>query len=262
MRDASAFLSCRWSTTGSRWSVSPKTPRSVSGPQRGRVVEAASGHDLSAAAHWRCDGLDNCSSPRNRGMAGSARTRARVADLPREMASSRGLAWSTVEPKARRAGEMEGAPPNRTGRIGPRRARGGGVARRCRRVLGRRCRRLGPFAGQRLAEARWRLSSGGELSNWCVNVATCATLNAVRMKLMRHRAMHRGHHQDEAAQQVQQAARDTLDGVYEVVPRWLPGTSAVWEAFRDARNHYDGLIGGWNQTSGLPTVDAARLTSP
>lgn len=121
---------------------------------------------------------------------------------------------------------------------------------------------LGPYVEQRLAEARWRLNDGGELSNWCANVAVCAEVNAFRMKLMRHRAMHRARHSDEAAQQVQLAARDLLDGVYEVIPHWLSQNAEAWEAFRDARDHYDALIASWNQARGAAQVNAAHLICP
>jgi hypothetical protein len=130
-------------------------------------------------------------------------------------------------------------------------------------VLHQLAGQLGPFPFRRLAEVRRRLTNGGLLSNWVAGVRATSEVNLMRMKFMRHRAMHQAQFENRSAQQVRQAGHDILDGVYEVVPRWLPGRSAPWEVFRDARTRYEDLTVGWrNAAGGAPRFEPDQLVDP
>lgn len=126
--------------------------------------------------------------------------------------------------------------------------------------LRRRAAGLGAFAEVRLAETRWRLSEATELRNWALEISDHAAMTLVRTKLMRHRAVHRARLTDDAAPQVAQAAKDIVDAVYQVLPRWLSGSQS-WHGFRDARAHFDALTTSWS-SGGAPRFDARRLINP
>lgn len=122
--------------------------------------------------------------------------------------------------------------------------------------------RLGPFACFRVEELSRRLCNGGELSNWVSEIRTLAELHLVRMRFLRHAAVHRARHSDEAARQLAVASHDIADAVYEVLPFWLTGDNATWEGLRDARAHLGQLISGWASTPGHPNVDPDRILQP
>jgi hypothetical protein len=121
---------------------------------------------------------------------------------------------------------------------------------------------LGPFPLRRLIEVRGRLTNGGLLSNWLVALRATAEVSLMRMKFMRHRAMHQAQFESHSALQVRQAGHDILDCVYEVLPRWLPGRNAPWEVFRDARIRYEGLVTTWRNAGPTPTFDPTKLSDP
>jgi hypothetical protein len=122
--------------------------------------------------------------------------------------------------------------------------------------------RLGPFATFRIQELSRRLRNGGELSNWVSEIRTLAELHLVRMRFLRHAAVHRARHSDEAARQLAVASHDIADAVYEVLPFWLNDVDATWEGLRDARIHLGTLISAWASTSGHPDVDPERILQP
>jgi len=122
--------------------------------------------------------------------------------------------------------------------------------------------RLGPFACFRIEELSRRLRNGGELSNWASEIRMLAELHLVRMRFLRHAAVHRARHSDEAARQLAVASHDIADAVYEVLPLWLTGSNATWEGLRDARRHLQSLISAWASASGRPDVDPERLLHP
>ena len=122
--------------------------------------------------------------------------------------------------------------------------------------------KLGPFARYRLEEVANRLRNSGELANWFAESRNLASLQLTRMRFLRHAAVHRARHHDEAAQQLAVAAHDIADAVYEVIPHWLTGSNRPWEALRDARRHYEQLLKGWSGTSGRPQIDPDRLVHP
>jgi hypothetical protein len=122
--------------------------------------------------------------------------------------------------------------------------------------------RLGPYPLQTFEQIRQRLSSGGQLSNWCGAIERTAAINLTRMKLLRHRVVHRGKFDDDHALQIAEAARDILDGVFEVILHWLPGRAAPWEAIRDARAHREQLGSAWNNAGANPKIEPTRLVAP
>jgi hypothetical protein len=122
--------------------------------------------------------------------------------------------------------------------------------------------RLGPFAQFRVQELSQRLRNGGELSNWVSETRTLAELHLVRMRFLRHAAVHRARHSDEAARQLAVASHDIADAVYEVLPFWLTDQNATWEALRDARAHLGQLIAGWASSSGHPDIDPEGILQP
>jgi hypothetical protein len=119
--------------------------------------------------------------------------------------------------------------------------------------------RLGPYARFRVEELSRRLRSGGELTNWVGEIRTLAELHLARMRFLRHAAVHRARHSDDAARQLAIAGHDIADAVYEVLPLWLSGENEAWEGLADARRHLQTLLATWTSSSGHPDVDPDHL---
>jgi hypothetical protein len=106
-----------------------------------------------------------------------------------------------------------------------------------------------PFVQQRLADTADLVRQPARLSFFAARSETRARVNVARIHLMRHRTVHGALMHDQSAYQLAAAAHHLLDAVYEVLPNWLDGTSAAWEAFDRAKGWSEDLKRQWDHGS-------------
>lgn len=120
---------------------------------------------------------------------------------------------------------------------------------------------FGVFADRRIRMVRWLLAKGDRLVNHISKLGQRAEAHASRMNWLRNKAVHNAMIHAPSAQQLARTAYDIGDAVFEVIPHWLPGTNATWEALKAFRGRASQNMSNWRNPCPA-AITCSKLIEP